>query len=92
MLHGRLIVDPADGATAAGAGGGTAHDDTAGGPGGSETAHGGAATPASKPSVPRDRETARAVGVGPMVERQLACGADGILMGMMGSGGMMAAS
>ncbi|MCO4254463.1 heavy metal translocating P-type ATPase [Pseudarthrobacter cellobiosi] len=72
MLHGRLIVDPADGATAAGAGGGTAHDDTAGGPVGSETAHGGAAAPASKPSVPRDRETARAVGVGPMVERQLA--------------------
>ena len=56
MLHGRLIVESGEVGAAAG----------------TEEAGRGAPVPASEPAVPRDRggETARAVGVGPTVERQ----------------------
>ncbi|MEV7572943.1 heavy metal translocating P-type ATPase [Pseudarthrobacter sp. NPDC089323] len=56
MLHGRLIVESGDSEAAAG----------------TDEAGRGGPVPASEPPVPRDRrgETARAVGVGPMVERQ----------------------
>ncbi|WP_258804233.1 heavy metal translocating P-type ATPase [Pseudarthrobacter sp. NS4] len=57
MLHGRLIVESADGGTAAGT---------------ENAGRGGAPLPASQAAAARDRggETARAVGVGPMVEWQ----------------------
>ena len=89
MLHGRLIVEPGEGATAGGGEGVTAHDGTAdSGRASAETAHHGAPVPASEPPVPRDRggETARAVGVGPMVERQDAPErAEFLLPGALGS-------
>lgn len=63
MLHGRLIVEPDGGGPGSRPGGAA---------GGTEDAGHGAPVPASEPPMPRDRggETARAVGVGPMVERQ----------------------
>ncbi|WP_083706188.1 heavy metal translocating P-type ATPase [Arthrobacter sp. QXT-31] len=69
MLHGRLTVEPADGTADDGHRGDITEERRAAA---DPMPAGGNPVPVSEPSVPRNRggETARAVGVGPMVEQQ----------------------